>query len=130
MISTRSPLRGACTAVLAAAALAAGAATASAHAELKATTPAAGAVAPTTIKVVSARFESALHSGTLVVTGPDGARASAGVGKRSARNAKAITVRMRANLKAGRYVARWTAVALDGHKEKGTFRFRLVKRAK
>ncbi|MGD9695106.1 MAG: copper resistance protein CopC [Thermoleophilia bacterium] len=130
MPSTRSTCRAGCAAAITAGLLAVGAATASAHAGVASTTPAAGKTAPTTIRVVSVRFNGGIHSGTLKVTGPGGAKVSVGAGKRNARNVTLLAVRLRSGLAPGRYTVTWKAIAFDGHTQTGAFRFRLVKRGR
>ena len=115
------------TAALAAALALGGAAIASAHTEVKATSPAGGASARTTLSRVTVTFTGALASGKLRVTGPGGKVASLSGGGRDPRNPSRLLVGLKGSLKPGSYTARWSVVAADGHKQKGSFRFRLKK---
>jgi methionine-rich copper-binding protein CopC len=114
-------------AVLASALALGGAATASAHTELKSTTPASGATAKTTLTRVTATFTGQLRSGTLRVVGPGGKVVSASGGGSDPRNPSRLLVGLKGSLKPGSYTARWTVVAADGHKQKGSFTFKLRK---
>jgi copper resistance protein C len=119
-------LRHRTVAVLASALALGGAATASAHTEVKSTTPASGATARTTLSRVTVTFTGALRSGTLRVVGPGGKVVSAS-GGRDPRNTSRLLAGLKGSLKPGSYTARWTVVAADGHKQKGSFRFKLRK---
>lgn len=115
------------TAALASALALGGAAIASAHTEVKATSPAGGATAKTTLSRVTVTFTGSLASGKLRVTGPGGKVASLSGGGRDPRNPSRLLVGLRGSLKPGSYTASWSVVAADGHKQKGAFRFRLKK---
>jgi methionine-rich copper-binding protein CopC len=107
-------------------ALVLGAATAaSAHTEVKSTSPANGASAKTTLARVTVTFTGELKSGTLRVVGPGGRVVSAGKGGQDPRNPRRLLVGLKGSLKPGSYTASWTIVAADGHKQKGSFHFRL-----
>ena len=54
-----------------------------------------------------------------------GTRASVNDGARDPRNDDRLLVEFRRGLKSGRYTASWRAIADDGHRERGTFAFRL-----
>ena len=101
------------------------AAPASAHTEVKSTSPARGSTASTSIRVVTVTFTQAIRSGSLKVTGPGGTTVSNGSGGRDPRKVTRLRVGLRGALKAGRYKARWTITAADGHSQTGSFRFRL-----
>jgi methionine-rich copper-binding protein CopC len=118
-------LRHRTVAVLASALALGGAATASAHTEVTSTSPASGATAKTTIARVTVTFTGKVRSGTLRVTGPGGKVASASSGGPDPRNPSRLLVGLKRSLKPGSYTARWTVVALDGHKQKGAFTFKL-----
>jgi methionine-rich copper-binding protein CopC len=111
-----------------AAALAAAAAPAAAHTEVKSTSPAKGSTRGTGLRTVTVTFTQAIQRGTLRVTGPGGAVASNGSGGRDPRKISRLKVRLKRSLKAGRYTARWTIKAVDGHEQAGSFSFRLRKR--
>jgi methionine-rich copper-binding protein CopC len=98
---------------------------ASAHTEVTATSPASGGTARTTLARVTVTFTGAVTRGTLRVVGPGGKVASLGTGGRDPRNTSRLLVGLKGSLKPGAYRARWTAVAPDGHKQRGSFGFRL-----
>ena len=113
------------TAALASALALGGAAIASAHTKVKSTSPANGASAKTTLTRVTVTFTGALASGKLRVTGPGGKVASLSNGGRDPRNPIRLLVGLKGSLKPGSYTARWSIVAADGHRQKGSFRFEL-----
>jgi methionine-rich copper-binding protein CopC len=115
------------TAALASALALGGAAIASAHTEVKSTSPANGASAKTTLTRVTVTFTGALASGKLRVSGPGGKLASLSNGGRDPRNTSRLLVGLRGSLKPGSYTASWSVVAADGHRQKGSFRFKLRK---
>lgn len=115
-----------CISILATALVLGGATIALAHTEVQSTSPAGGATAKTSIKQVTVAFTKALRSGTLRVTGPGGKVVSAG-GGRDPRNVKRLLTGLKGSLKAGSYKASWTIVAPDGHRQKGSFRFKLAR---
>lgn len=117
--------RATVTALACAAALSGAAAAAMAHSEVEVTSPRAGGTASTQITKVTVTFSGPMRSGTIRVTGPGGAVVSRGRGGRDPRNVTRLTVPLRAVLKPGAYTARWTALAADGHRQRGSFRFRL-----
>jgi methionine-rich copper-binding protein CopC len=61
------------------------------------------------------------------VTGPGRKVYSIGKGGRDPRNISRLIVELKSSKPAGRYKAKWTLVAADGHDQKGSFRFRLRK---
>ena len=113
------------TAALASALALGGAAIASAHTEVKSTSPANGATAKTTLTRVTAAFTGPLTRGTLRVVGPGGKVASLSRGGRDPRNTSRLLVGLKGSLKPGSYTASWSIVAADGHRQKGSFRFKL-----
>ena len=113
------------TAALAAALTLGAAAIASAHTEVKSTSPANGVTARTTLSRVTVTFTGSLTSGTLRVAGPGGKPASLSNGGRDPRNTSRLLVGLKGSLKPGSYTASWSVVAADGHKQKGSFRFKL-----
>ena len=115
------------TAALASALALGGAAIASAHTEVKSTSPAGGASAKTTLTRVTVTFTGSLASGKLRVAGPGGKVASLSNGGRDPRNPSRLLVGLKGSLKPGSYTASWSVVAADGHKQKGSFRFKLKK---
>jgi len=110
---------------LAAALVLTGATIASAHTEVKSTSPAKGATANTSIARVTVTFTGTLKRGTLRVVGPDGEVASVSNGARDPRNIRRLLVGLKRSLKPGSYTASWTALVADGHTQKGSFRFKL-----
>lgn len=112
-------------------ALAAGlvAAPAQAHVNVINTKPGKGDTASTSIKSVKVTFSGTLISGKLRVYGPKGKpsyrKASKGKGGRDPRSIYRLTTRMKGGLKPGKYVARWSITAADGHSQEGSFSFRL-----
>lgn len=118
--------RGVVTA-LAVAALAAAllAPTASAHDSIVATNPSGSA--KTTQKRVAVLFSGPIQSGTLVVFGPAGNKVSKGTGGRDPRNVKRLVAGLKTGLAAGKYTARVSWTAADGHRQEASFGFRLVR---
>ena len=105
-------------------ALAAGAALA--HTEVKSTSPSAGASAKRPLRTVTVTFTQPIQRGTLRVKGPGKVVVSDGGGGRDPRNVARLKVRLQRGLGAGRYKAAWTIKAVDGHRQSGSFRFRLA----
>lgn len=116
------------TILAAAAAFAVMAAPAAAHTEVKSTSPAEGSSRGTGLRTVTVTFTQSIQRGTLRVTGPGGAVVSKGSGGRDPRKISRLKVRLKRALGAGRYTARWTIKAVDGHEQTGSFSFRLRKR--
>ena len=106
--------------------LAVTAGTALAHTEVKSTSPAKGSTARTSISTVTVTFTGPIRSGTLRVTGPGGT-VSVGNGGRDPRKITRLRVPLKASKRVGRYTARWTATAADGHYQRGSFKFKLRK---
>jgi methionine-rich copper-binding protein CopC len=104
-----------------------GAVTASAHTQVRSTSPTSGGTAKTTLSRVTVTFTGQVRSGTLRVVGPGGKVVSAGGGGSDPRNPTRLLVGLKRSLKPGSYTARWTVVAEDGHKQKGSFSFKLRK---
>lgn len=97
-----------------------------AHAELVESTPADGAVVPPPSEVVAV-FSEALVGDRSSLEVRDAAGAVIARGGLDPADPKRLT--MRADLPAlepGPYTVRWTAVADDGHVERGTFGFQVV----
>lgn len=99
---------------------------AQAHASVSGTYPAKSVRAKSSIDVVKVAFSGPLRSGTITVRGPRGV-VSVGRGGRDPRKISRLIVPLRRGLAAGRYRASWTAVAADGHRQSGSFLFRLVR---
>jgi methionine-rich copper-binding protein CopC len=126
MIDVRQS-RAACAACVLASLLVLGAATlASAHTQVTSSSPASGTTAKRTISRVTVTFSGQLRSGTLRVVGPGGKVASKSSGGRDPRNPSRLLVGLKGSLAAGGYKASWTIVAADGHRLKGSFRFRVA----
>ena len=98
---------------------------AAAHVRVKSTSPPRGGTASTSIGSVTVTFTGAIRRGTLRVVRRGGRVVSVGSGGRDPRRISRLRVSLRSGLKAGRYRARWTCVAADGHRSDGSFRFRL-----
>ncbi|MDP2711991.1 MAG: copper resistance protein CopC [Solirubrobacteraceae bacterium] len=113
------------TGILAAVLALGGTAAALAHTEVRSTSPANGKPAKTTITRTTVTFNGQLRSGTLRVVGPGSRIVSRGKGGRDPRNVRRLLVGLRGGLKPGLYRASWTIVAADGHRQRGSFRFRL-----
>lgn len=108
-----------------AAALGAAAPPALAHVEVRSTSPSQSGTAKPTLRSVTVTFTGPLRRGTLKVTGPDGRKVSVGTGGRDPRRITRLLAEIDGRLRTGRYTARWTIVAADGHDQSGTFRFRV-----
>ena len=96
-----------------------------AHTELKSTSPARGGSAGTGIRSVTATFSQAIRSGTLKVKRKGGSKVSLGSGGRDPRKISRLKASLKSGLKSGRYKARWSIDAADGHEQSGSFSFRL-----
>ena len=70
-------------------------------------------------------FTQAIQRGTLKVTAPNGARVSKGSGGRDPRKVSRVRVSLKGGLAAGKYKAKWSIRAVDGHEQSGTFSFKL-----
>ena len=101
------------------------AATAFAHVEYKSSSPGKGKTASTHITTVTVTFTGPIRKGTLKVTGPGGVTVSKGSGGRDPRKISRVRVALKSGLTAGRYKATWHVTAADGHKETGSFTFKL-----
>jgi methionine-rich copper-binding protein CopC len=97
---------------------------AAAHVKVKSTSPAKGGSASTSIRSVTVTFTGPLRRGSLRVT-RGGSTMSVGSGGRDPRKVSRIRVGLKSSLRAGRYTARWSITAADGHSQRGSFRFRL-----
>ncbi len=95
-----------------------------AHVEVEKTSPKRGGSAKTSLSSVTVTFSGPLRRGTLRVTGPDG-KVSIGKGGRDPRKISRLIAELKRSKPPGRYRASWSLVAADGHKEHGSFRFRL-----
>jgi methionine-rich copper-binding protein CopC len=98
--------------------------TASAHVRVVSRSPAANGTATTSLRTVKIRFSGPLRSGTLKVF-RNGRKVSVGNGGRDPRNIRRLVTTMNRNLSTGWYTAKWTIVAADGHRQSGSWRFRL-----
>ena len=96
-----------------------------AHTELTSTSPARGGSAGTGIRSVTATFNQAIRGGTLKVKRRGGSKVSLGSGGRDPRKISRLKASLKPGLKAGRYKARWSIEAADGHEQSGSFSFRL-----
>jgi hypothetical protein len=98
-----------------------------AHVDVERTSPKRGGSARTSASAVKITFSGPIRKGTLRVTGPGRKVYSIGKGGRDPRNISRLIVELKSSKPAGRYKAKWTLVAADGHDQKGSFRFRLRK---
>jgi copper resistance protein C len=102
-----------------------GATSAWAHVYVKSTSPKAGTKVKKSLKTVKVTFTGPIRSGTITVRNAKGKKVSIGTGGRDPRNISRLRVSLKSGLKVGRYTAKWTVVAADGHKKNGSFGFRL-----
>jgi methionine-rich copper-binding protein CopC len=112
------------TLLAAVAALAIAATVALAHVNVKSRSPGKGASASRSIDSVSVTFKGPIRSGSLRVVGPGGRVVSSGSG-RDPRNITRVRAGLSNSLRAGRYRATYRIVAADGHRQRGSWRFRL-----
>lgn len=96
-------------------------ASALAHAGLEGTYPANGASVSTSIKRVSVTFDEAVTTGTLSVRTSGGTAVPVTVRHRGAK----ITGTLERRLGKGRYRVSWRVRSDDGHRESGSFSFRV-----
>jgi methionine-rich copper-binding protein CopC len=101
------------------------AAVAIAHTDVRSRSPAKGGTASKSIGRVSVTFEQQIRRGGLRVVGPGGRVVSRGSGGRDPRNVARVVVGLRGSVRAGRYRATYSIVAADGHRQRGSWRFRL-----
>jgi methionine-rich copper-binding protein CopC len=95
-----------------------------AHNRVKSTSPKKNGTASTSIRTVTVTFDKPIRRGTLQVTGPGNRRVS-GSGGRDPRRINRLLTELNRGLRSGSYRARYTIVAADGHRQRGSFRFRL-----
>lgn len=108
---------------------AAGGSAAQAHVDLVSSSPAAGSVTGLLLRKVSVRFSGPIRSGTLkVFRVSNGKKVSIGNGGRDPQSVRKLLTRLRSGLAPGRMRVRWTVVSADGHREAGTFTFRMRRR--
>ena len=102
------------------------AAPAAAHAPLIGTTPTAGARLTRQPRRVLVRFGDEVKSGSIVVRNARGTIVSTGANGRDPTDVRRLRVALKPNLRDGRYKVFWKVVSADGHRESGTFSFRLI----
>jgi methionine-rich copper-binding protein CopC len=95
-----------------------------AHVNVKSRSPGKGDTASRSIGSASVTFKGPIRSGRLRVIGPGGRVVSTGSG-RDPRNITRVRAGLKSSLRAGRYRARYSIVAADGHRQRGSWRFRL-----
>ncbi len=101
-----------------------GAVPASAHAPVAGTFPARGAtVAP--VRTVSVRFANDILTGRIDVARSGGGTVAARAAGRDPRDHGRLRVSFARRLAAGRYTVTWPALDDDGHRQRGTFAFRV-----
>ena len=101
--------------------------TAWAHVQISSRSPKPGSTVSKSLRTVKITFNGPLRSGTLKVYGPKGGKVSIGNGGRDATNIKRLKTTLKSGLKVGKYTAKWTETAADGHKKNGSFTFSLKK---
>ncbi len=96
-----------------------------AHAELEATSPAAGSSVETPPRTVAARFsEELVGDSSLELFAPDGSSvATGGIGPD---NPRRLELAAPPEMGPGEYEVRWEAFSADGHLERGTFSFSVL----
>lgn len=99
------------------------AAVATAHVRVSGTSP--SGTAKTSVRTAKVSFTGPIRRGSMRVRGPGGKTVSRGSGGRDPRNIRRLAVGLRGGLKSGRYKVTWRIVASDGHRQSGSFRFRL-----
>jgi methionine-rich copper-binding protein CopC len=98
---------------------------ADAHTTVSGTYPQAGRSVSPSASLVSVTFSGPIRRGTLRVTGPGGRLWSSGSGGRDPRNIRRLVARLRGGKPAGSYRATWSITAADGHRQRGSFSFRV-----
>jgi methionine-rich copper-binding protein CopC len=96
-----------------------------AHVDVKSRSPSKGGSASTSIRSVSVTFDGPIRSGGIRVVGPGGRVVSSGNGGRDPRNITRAKVGLKGSKRAGSYRARYSIVAADGHRQRGSWTFRL-----
>lgn len=96
-----------------------------AHVDVKSRSPGKGGSASRSLGSVSVTFEGPIRSGGIRVVGPGGRVVSSGNGGRDPRNITRVKVGLKGSKSAGRYRAKYSIVAADGHRQEGSWRFRL-----
>jgi copper resistance protein C len=96
-----------------------------AHVGVASRSPRPGATVPKSLRTVKITFTGSIRGGTLKVYNAAGTKVSIGTGGRDPRNIRRLVATLKTGLRAGRFTARWTCTAADGHRESGYWRFRL-----
>ena len=96
-----------------------------AHVDVKSRSPGKGASASRSLGSVSVTFEGPIRRGGIRVVGPGGRVVSSGNGGRDPRNITRVKVGLKGSKRAGVYRAKYSIVAADGHRQRGSWRFRL-----
>lgn len=102
----------------------AGGQVADAHTSVKSARPAAGATAKTNITLVAVIFEGDVRSARLTVVGPGKKVVSKGT-VRDPRNDRRFQTTLKRGLRPGNYRAAWAISAADGHRQSGSWTFKL-----
>jgi methionine-rich copper-binding protein CopC len=102
-----------------------GVSAAEAHVSVVSRSPRPGSTVSKSLRTVKITFSGQIRSGTLKVYNANGVKVSIGTGGRDPRNVRRLVTTLKTGLRAGRYTARWTCTAADGHRESGYWRFRL-----
>jgi len=96
-----------------------------AHVSFVSSNPAPNSTARRGPSVVRVLFSGPIRGGGLTVVAANGKTVSAPGGGRDPRNINRLAVGLRGRLASGAYTVRWNVQAADGHKETGSFRFRV-----
>ncbi|MCB0880078.1 MAG: copper resistance protein CopC [Thermoleophilia bacterium] len=103
------------------------AATAIAHVTVVSRTPTPNGVLKRSPTTASTTFSGEIKKGTIKVFDAKGKKVSRGNGAKDPRNVRRVSTRLNSGLKNGRYVVRWNITAGDGHKQSGSYSFRIKK---
>ena len=95
-----------------------------AHAPVVGTFPKNGATV-SNVRTVSVRFGESVVTGLITVKRADGSTVAARASGLQPSNKARLRATFARKLARGRYAVSWRALADDGHRERGTFRFRV-----
>lgn len=100
------------------------AAVAVAHTRVTSTSPKAGASASRSLRSATVTFSQQPRSGALRIYRA-GRQVSVGGGKVNFRNVRQVRTSLRRSLRRGRYTARWSITSADGHRQSGSWSFKV-----
>jgi copper resistance protein C len=95
-----------------------------AHAPVAGTSPKNGATVAK-VRTVSVRFGEAVVTGRITVYNAGGSAVAAKASGLAPKNKARLRATFAKNLPSGRYTVKWRSLADDGHRESGTFHFRV-----